>query len=236
MRSVFEKHELNRDYELESYFLDLDKLLKEQIRAYLDFIKLWCQELVKIGNYVKALEVLDTEWSFCKKNFHYVTSSEDLHVETFSYILSFLNKSLLTEIQNVEQECKEPLIKFVREEIIGVKLTQKALKERLFRVNLMCNSFKSSLKHLESVFGVDITFCERFFREIEKVSKYHVKSSVQKLLDNLADKNYIQVTFKVCKSKIIKPDNQNFMVFIPLDQIKVQKKIKNQNIDFDVFY
>lgn len=223
MRSVFEKHELNRDYNLESYFLDLDKLLKEQIRAYLNFIRLWCEELIKIGNYDKVLEILNNEWTFCKKTFHYVTCSEDLHVEAFSYILSILNRSMLAEIQRIDRECKEPLMKYVREEIIGSTLDQKALKEKLFDVNLMCSSFKSGLKRLEHVFDIDVKFCDRFFKGIEKVSKYQVMSSVQKLLDNMADKNYTRVAFNVlCKSQAIELDHK-FMIFIPMEYIKVKR-------------
>lgn len=223
---MFEDQKHEKEYEVGIHFITLDKLLKDQIKAYLDFIRLWCEELIKLGNYVKALDVLDTEWTFCKNNFHYVTSSEDLHAETFGYILQELNRSFLTEIQHIERDCKDPLIKHVRDEIFGSTLTQQALRESLFGVNLMCNQLKCSLKNLENMFAVSIKFHQRIIRDMEIVAKYEVKSSIQRLLDKLDEHDFVHVAFKTWNRFDSSPTSRPFfMVFIPSSQINVSFKL-----------
>lgn len=225
MYSVLEKNDLNQEYELESYFFELDRLVKEQIKSYQDFIRLWCEELVKIGNYAKAVDVLDTEWTFCKNYFHYVTSSEDLHAGLFSEMLIFINKSLLTVVDNVERDYKDPLIKYVREEITDSTCMQPNLREKLFGVNLRCNELKTGLKDMQNVFEIVTKFGQRLINDIEIVAKYEVTSSVQHLLDKLASNKYARIVFKshAC-SFDSKAEPPKFMVFVPREFIKVYMK------------
>lgn len=223
--SAFDPNELNAECELENYLSNHDRVAKEQIRSYLKIICLWCQELVKIDMTDKVIEILNSEWTFCKNNFHYITSCEDLYVESFSLMTCFLFDTLLEKLHRADSQIKQPLVEYVQEEIINSKqMSQQTLRHKLFGVNVRCNELKINIKSLELVYIESLKFSRRFITDLERSAKYNIVSSIQGLLDKLHQHGYVCIELKNLPGRDNNSNNKSrpdFMIFIPIDHVKV---------------
>jgi hypothetical protein len=208
------------EYEIEKNFQEYDQLLREQIRLYLKFTLFWIRELIQLNNFSRALEILNNEWTFCKNNFFYVTSS-DLYVKHFCKMLSHINSSLLNLTQSLGNKYKVPLIEFIENKL----LRDSSNLDFSFEFNRKCYEIKDELDRLNEIYMDTFKFCNRLIYDMEIVAKYRVvqpetdlanqSSGVQNLLDRLKENNYFLIRFKSSdESSYVQNLNANFMIFI----------------------
>jgi hypothetical protein len=208
--------------------------LKEQIRLYLDCTRVWIEQLVEVGQVSKALEVLESEWNFCKNNFYYVSCSEDLFAADFSSMMSSMNVHMFGMLKQVDANYKQTVVHFVEHNLCGQE-RHKLTREQFFRFNLMCSEFKADLNRLSGIYMQTFRLCEHIIYDIEIVAKYRVRSRLQVVLDKLRENNYVKISFKT-KSVVRQNTSRSrtttetavaipFMLFIPQEYIKVKLSI-----------